>query len=138
MKAKELDKPLAMLALSIAASTAGCASTPQTPAPLPVLTAEASAVQMTGMASGTLIADGGCIRLTRPTGPSRLVVWPSGTRFSSGATQEITLSNSKSVVVGRPVRLGGGEREDLPKSMLAIPPAAFCPGPYFIAADLID
>lgn len=118
--------------------SSGCTSTLESPAILPTLTTQASAVQMSGLRSGTLVNERGCIRLAHPTDASRLVIWPHGTRLMAGATSQIILGNGKSMVVGQHVRLGGGERYDLPRSMLAAPPAPSCVGPYFIAADLIN
>lgn len=138
MRKREGRTSLVALALGAAVLSAGCASTLEAPASLPTLTAQASVVQMTGMASGSLVMDRGCVRLASASGASRLVVWPHGTRLTGDVPARITLGNGKSMAIGQQVRLGGGERDDLPPSMLATAPAAACVGPYFIAADLIN
>lgn len=134
MQKLDMHAPLAALALAAMTAGSGCASTPEGSGGLPTLTADSSTVQMTGIATGTLTAELGCIRLARADGPSRLVIWPHGTRL---AGQQIALPNGKAVALGQSVTLGGGERDDVPTTMLASPLSGDCKGPYFIAADRI-
>lgn len=138
MERRSRHGTIAALAMVAIAAGTGCASSLESQVTLPTLTMDSSTVQMTGMATGTLVEEGGCIRLTRPDGSSRLVIWPEGTRFVDDSHQRIAFPNGKSVTVGQSVTLGGGERSELAPSTLASPASDRCTGPYFVAADRIQ
>ena len=134
MRNSDFQASIAAIAVAAMAVGSGCASAPIAHEALPTLTAQASFVQMTGLAEGTLMAERGCIRLTRIGGLSRLVIWPHGTQFSG---RHIALPSGKSVPLGQTVTLGGGDRDDVPTTMLVSPLSAACGGPYFIAAERV-
>ncbi len=103
---------------------------------------------MTALLTGTLLEVGGCLRV-KPDYPSTsttysLVVWPPHVKLSTqnGSISIHNEAGEEIAHVGGEIRLGGGEIRTLGalqsiKQLLSEQPQDACPGPYWLAGEIV-
>jgi hypothetical protein len=91
------------------------------------------------LADGTLILEGGCLRLQEG---GYLILWPPQVSLSrSGESiQVVDAESGKTARVGEKVRLGGGEVQAGAPILneLREPVPDGCPGPYWLASGILS
>ncbi|HEX2095338.1 MAG TPA: hypothetical protein VHG28_23280 [Longimicrobiaceae bacterium] len=91
---------------------------------------------------GTLLLDGGCLRVRASEGgTSYLVVWPPQAELnaSSGTVRVLDSHSRVAAQAGGPIRLGGGEVDSSVPVLRALrtPLPTGCPGPLWLASSIV-
>lgn len=101
---------------------------------------EIPSVHMTALAEGTLVQDGGYLRLKRDI-DSALLIWPYGftQRTEGGEIQVFDGSGRVVARVGDNIKVGGGEvSAKMAEQYIGRPLPADCPGPYWIVSEVVE
>lgn len=124
-----------VLLSSLILFVAGCAHVQPAEVVLPMFPAPAPGVQtvnLTALASGTLIEKNGCIRLARDASHSAMILWSHDFELVKlGASNAIRYKPGRMAFeVGSRVKAGGGAIETPPSNLLNLDVAMRCGGPY--------
>ena len=101
---------------------------------------------MEALLEGELIIENNCLRIVSDEypAPGFLVIWPAGFEPRIGPADGIDIVDGTGEVVAHPgesIQLGGGamESNDTMSNWDTIPgmPIEGCPGPYWIAGDVV-
>ena len=92
----------------------------------------------TALLEGELTLEGGCLRVTRPSGFGHLLIWPQRFKLSvDGRDIRIIGDPGVSLSVGDKISIGGGE---VPlyhlQTLVEQPVPSDCPGPYWLVGKV--
>lgn len=113
----------------------GCAHVQPAEVVLPTFPAPPPGVQtvnLTGLASGTLVEKNGCVRLARDASHSAMLLWSHNFELVKlGASNAIRYKPGGMVFgIGSRVKAGGGAIDAPPPNVLNLEVATRCGGPY--------
>ena len=87
---------------------------------------------------GELTLEGGCLRVTRPSGFGHLLIWPQRFKLSvDGRDIRIIGDPGVSLSVGEQISIGGGEVSlRFLQTLVEQPVPSDCPGPYWLVGKV--